>query len=525
MKRVATAGLLSLLSLPAFVAAQAPQKDVDRAVQAMGGPAVLEVRTIVVKGRVRHLEPDQSVRAGGDLRLASDDVFTQSRDLAAGRSRTEWYRKMAYPTPREFKFTEVVADRVGYVDGVDSNGRTKQSQELNGHAMSGVRLAATTRELARTSPVLVAEMKKSPAKVTKLPDQKAGNDTLPAVRYRGERDAFIVLFDRSTGLPARIRTLDFDGLQGDSTYDLVLSDWRQAGPIKYPFKQVYQLNGRDVIERTIDEVAVNTTLVASAFDIPQPIRASATKTIPSDVPYQWVLRRQFIGTYLDSDAISYDPQASQGLRLADVAPGVSQVVGGSHNSLIVEMDNYLVGFDAPIGDRQSKWTIDAAANKYPGKPFKYVVLTHHHMDHTYGIRTYAAAGATVVVGKGNVAFFEKVLTSPDSLGVDAPKTKITPRILEVDGRFVITDGKRDVYALLIDNPHAEGLLIGYVPDAKLGFVTDIWSPGPPLPPKPNPGLAAVVSGVQKWGIEPARFAGGHGSVADYQPLAKLVTGQ
>jgi len=281
-----------------------------------------------------------------------------------------------------------------------------------------------------------------------------------------------------------------------------------------------------VIETTIDEVAVNGALAADAFDIPQAIRVSAPKAVPSDVPYQWVIRRQFIGAYLDSDAIMYDPQASQGLRLADVAPGVSHVVGGTHHSLIVEMDNYLVGFDAPIGERQSKWTIDAAAAKYPGKPFKYVVLTHHHMDHTYGIRTYAAAGATVVVGRGNGAFFEKVLTSPDSLGGDAPHVKFKPRVVEVDGRFVITDGKRDVLALLIENPHADGLLIGYIPDARLGFVTDIWSPGPPLPPKPNPNLAAVVNGVKQWGIDPERFAGGHGgAAAPYAPLVKLVTGQ
>jgi len=35
----------------------------------------------------------------------------------------------------------------------------------------------------------------------------------------------------------------------------------------------------------------------------------------------------------------------------------------------------------------------------------------------------------------------------------------------------------------------------------------------------------VVNGVRKWQIEPTRFAGGHGSVSDYQPLEKLVTGQ
>ena len=55
------------------------------------------------------------------------------------------------------------------------------------------------------------------------------------------------------------------------------------------------------------------------------------------MPYQWVLRRQFIGTYLDSDKPSFDTRATDGLRLAELAPGVQHVVGGSHHSLIVEM--------------------------------------------------------------------------------------------------------------------------------------------------------------------------------------------
>ncbi len=53
-------------------------------------------------------------------------------------------------------------------------------------------------------------------------------------------------------------------------------------------------------------------------------------------------------------------------------------------------------------------------------------------------------------------------------------------------------------------------------------MTDIWTPGPPLPAKPNPGLAAVVNAVKKAGIQPERFAGGHGSVDDYQKLEKLM---
>ena len=63
-------------------------------------------------------------------------------------------------------------------------------------------------------------------------------------------------------------------------------------------------------------------------------------------------------------------------------------------------------FDAPYGELQSRWVIDAAKAKYPGKPISYLVLTHHHMDHTGGMRTYVAEGATVIVPAPDKAYFE-----------------------------------------------------------------------------------------------------------------------
>jgi len=240
------------------------------------------------------------------------------------------------------------------------------------------------------------------------------------------------------------------------------------------------------------------------------------------VPYQWVLRRQFIGIYLDSDVPSYDTKATSGLRLVELAPGVQHAVGGSHNSLAVELRDGLIVFDSPVSDAQSSWLLGALKAKYPGRSVKYLVLTHHHMDHTGGLRAYAAQGATIIVGKGAGEHFRRVLAAPFTRNPDLAARDLgkTP-IVEVADRHVITDGQREVHAYRIDNPHAEGMLIGYVPDAKIGFVTDIWSPGAPLPEKLNPGLAALVGGVKKAGITPERFAGGHGGVAEYGPLAAL----
>jgi glyoxylase-like metal-dependent hydrolase (beta-lactamase superfamily II) len=304
----------------------------------------------------------------------------------------------------------------------------------------------------------------------------------------------------------------------------VLADWQTVGTTKIATSQKYELNGRTVTEVKLSDITLNTPIAADRLAIPAPFLATARKPAAAGVPYQWVLRRQFIGVYLDSEQPSYDTQASPGLRLQELAPGIQHVVGGSHNSLIVEMADHVIVFDAPVSDWQSTWTISAARGKYVRKPVKYLVLTHHHMDHAGGLRAYADVGATIVTGKNTAAHFRKVLAAPFTRNpvLGATDLSRTP-IVEVADKHVLTDGKRQVELYVLDpNPHAEGLLIGYVPDAKLGFVTDIWSPGAgPLPDKLNPSLAALVAGVKKAGITPEKFAGGHGTTAEYAPLAAL----
>lgn len=501
---------------------------VNRAFAAAGGQALAEAKTLVIRGRSQFWDVGQSFQAQGEPRAAGESGFVQSRDLVSGSARTDWQRKLPYPFPREYKFSEIVAAGIGYVEGVDSTSRVKQSLSSTPprHAMSGLRVATAVRELSRGSPTLLAEMARNPERVARLADQPLEGSHKPAVRYRGEHAAFDVLFDAASGLPQAIRSYDYDSVLGDSVFDLVLSDWREAGAIKYPYRQVYQLNGRTLVDSRIEEVRVNAPLPRDAFDIPAELRAGAPKMATGWVPYQWMLRRQHIGVLLDSDTIAYDPQSSPGLRLADLAPGIAHFVGGTHNSLFVEMQDYLVVVDAPMGEFYSKLALAAAAKRFPGKPVKYLVLTHHHMDHTSGVRTYAALGATLIVGKGNGAYFNKALAAPRRLGPDGPQKPIRAEIVEVDPRWTISDGKREVAVYLSStaspNTHAAGMLIGYIPDARLGFVTDLWSPmRPPVGERPTPGQIEVVATVKRWGLEPERFAGGHGAVDSFAPLLKI----
>ncbi|HXF67966.1 MAG TPA: MBL fold metallo-hydrolase [Burkholderiales bacterium] len=534
MKRIFTSGVFLLFGLALSGAAPgaSPRELVARAVQAMGGEAALErIRTLAIHGEDVQWEIESSYEPGARAkpRQGAESRFFVQRDLVSGAARIDWERRVVRtPKPLLFNYSEILAGGIGYVSGVDSASRTHASRMSDppGHPMSGARAAATLRELARQSPRLLLEMQANPKSLKALAPQNAGARRLPAVQYDVRDWSFIVLFDPETGLPARIRTRDADPIQGDSNYDLALDDWREVGGARLAHALTYKLNERDMVAIRYQQVALNPALDPALFEIPIFARALAVRAaMGAGVPYQWIIRRGYWGNLMDSDAVAWDASARPEPELVDIAPGVSLSQGVSHNSMVVEMDRYLVVLDAPIGEAFSEWMIRASKKRYPGKPIRYLMLTHHHWDHANGARTYVAEGATVIVGQGNKEHFARVFSAPATIAND--RLQRNPRkanIIEVTGKHVLKDRRRSVEIYLIESQHSIGTLIAYVPDARLGFVTDIWSTNAPLGAKPTPGQMELVAGVKKWGIRPERFAHGHGSPAPFAPLLELAGG-
>jgi glyoxylase-like metal-dependent hydrolase (beta-lactamase superfamily II) len=486
---------------------------VRQAVDAVGGASALRaVKTVTMQGTAKHWEPDQSIEAGGEQRFLDDTTMTIALDVATGAARVDWDRDFKYPFPGKKKYSEVFADGAGYVH-YDSGTPADR-------AMSGYRVAAERRELSRGSPVFLLGLLDHPDRLRALPKQQVDGRALDAVAYRQGVADYIVMFDGATHLPARIRVRDADGLQGDSNFDLVLGGWAPEGGIQVAHELVRELNGRPVEWLKLDQVAINPALTADRFAIPAAIKASAPQEATRDIPYQWYLRRQYLGLLVDSDAMFYDAADSPGLKLVDLGRGVEHVVGGSHNNMIVEMKDYLVVFEAPINERQSRWVINAAKAKFPGKPIKYLVLTHHHMDHTSGARTYVAEGATVIVPSPDKAFFTKVFAAPHT--IDRDELQRHPRkaeIVEVADMLKISDGTREIGIYRIEAKHVDGMLIMQVPDTKLVFVTDLYSPVRDVRGNPNQG--DFIAGLEKWRLTPEILAGGHGGSGPYVDLVKL----
>ena len=128
-----------------------------------------------------------------------------------------------------------------------------------------------------------------------------------------------------------------------------------------------------------------------------------------------------------------------------------------------------------------------------------------------------------MVGKGDGAFWRKALSAKAGTNLYPIKGKVEPKVIEVDGKWSVNDGGREIDAYALQTTHATNYIIPYVPDAKLGWVTDLWNPGAP-PMASNPALVEIVNGVKKMGIQPERFAGGHGAIGNYADVVKVAGG-
>jgi glyoxylase-like metal-dependent hydrolase (beta-lactamase superfamily II) len=522
------AALCAALVLP--IAQAAPTADVqaqvDRAASALG---VLPSQALRIAGTITYYDPEQSRVPGGEPRLGTEATFVQWRDVAGTRSRIEWRMDALRPYPKKLQFVEVVEGGRGYVMGTDSMLPVKENLP-GGHLMSRTRVAANERELLRTAPDLLLRMQREPARLQAIVSPTAAGERTPTVRFAVGATDLQVGFDAASGLPSVIRMRDHDPIMADSDFDLVLSDWRDVGGWRHPFQQRYELNGKVVASVRLTSVQ-SLQAPADAWSHPN-IADEPAGSVQTD-SFQWFLRKQGFAVLLDTDAIYFDPQQSRGLAFRPLAPSVWLATGGFYNSLVVVLGDALVVYDAPH-ETHAQALLQELAQHFPGKRVSHLILTHHHMDHAGGLRSYVVAGATLVVGAGLKQHFTDALRRPNTLGLPALRTPealralAAPQIVEVRGEFSVGEGSVQARAYpVLENEHAEGMLFGYVPQARLGFVSDIWSPGrsAPLPPagtEQGENLRALARSVAHWKLDPDRFAGGHGTVGAYAPVGALL---
>ena len=97
-----------------------------------------------------------------------------------------------------------------------------------------------------------------------------------------------------------------------------------------------------------------------------------------------------------------------------VAPGSTLIQGIANQTMIVEQQDGIVVVEGALSSPRAEALIDYIEATYPGKPIRYVTGSHHHADHSGGMRPFVALGARPVVHEAAVPFFEQVFAARGS---------------------------------------------------------------------------------------------------------------
>ena len=151
----------------------------------------------------------------------------------------------------------------------------------------------------------------------------------------------------------------------------------------------------------------------------------------------------------------------------------------------------------------------------PNKPIRYGVITHHHFDHTSGLPAVVAEGITIVTPEVNREFLMTALSAPRTLAPDSmSKSGKKPMIEGFKGdKRVFQDATRTFEVHVIKGlPHADGIVIGYLPKEKILVYADMFNLPPPNDPVPNPpvvGTMVFVDNIERLKLEPDRIMSIH----------------
>ncbi len=208
-------------------------------------------------------------------------------------------------------------------------------------------------------------------------------------------------------------------------------------------------------------------------------------------------------------------QAAAGPTSQKLADGVYRI-NGAYNSLAIEFSDYILLFEpGPQNEARAQAIIAEAKKVIPNKPIRYGVISHHHFDHSSGLPAVVAEGITIVTPAMNKPFLMTALSAPRTLAPDSiSKSGKKPLIEGFEGdKRVFQDATRTFEVHLIKGlPHADGLVIGYLPKEKILVYADMFNLPPPNDPVPNPpvvGTMVFVDNIERLKLEPTQIMSIH----------------
>jgi glyoxylase-like metal-dependent hydrolase (beta-lactamase superfamily II) len=292
--------------------------------------------------------------------------------------------------------------------------------------------------------------------------------------FTGQNKAKVNGYINEQNMVERVETWIDNAVLGDMLFDASYSDYKDFAGVKFPTKIVQKQGDYPILDLTITDVKPNA---------PANIQAPAPQAPPAQAA------------------------AATSEKLGD---GVYLVLGG-YAAIAVDFKDYIVVIEGPQSEDRASAIIAEAKKLIPNKPIKYVVNTHAHFDHSSGLRTFVAEGATILTHQTNKAYFEKVLARPHTLNPDKQEqAKKKVSVETVAEKKVLTDGNHVIELYHMTGiGHHDGMLIAYLPKEKILLEADAYNPAAQAnaqpPATPSPYTLALVANLERLKLEVNRI--------------------
>ncbi len=308
-----------------------------------------------------------------------------------------------------------------------------------------------------------------------------------------------VFLDKRTHLITQVTTSESDPLRRDVGWRVRYSDWADTDAgILAPGRVTVHYDGELVQDETRTSTTYNSSIDQALFEPP----AGAVFQPDDFLARRGLLSHQHLQSFA---ALGFPRDGVQPTVVAtELAPGVHHLTGGSHHSLLVEHDDGLVLVDVPLDQYRADALLAFIAAGFDGE-ITHVVQSHHHADHSAGVRTALADGATLVVEETAADFWAGIVAAPSTILADGlSDSGVVPPIDTVPsgGSLSIDVESNPVGIHSFANGHATDLV--FVEVGGVGFIVDLFNPGQgPVPP-------VLLDLISERGLEISTIAGGHG---------------
>jgi glyoxylase-like metal-dependent hydrolase (beta-lactamase superfamily II) len=119
--------------------------------------------------------------------------------------------------------------------------------------------------------------------------------------------------------------------------------------------------------------------------------------------------------------------------------------------------------------------LDVVNALVPGKRVTQVIQSHHHFDHSVGLRAAVAQGLTIISRRGNEGIFREMVARPAKLFPDALGRSPKPlKFIPVDDHLKLKDSTNevDIYHIVGNYHMADGVIV-HVPASNLLVEADL----------------------------------------------------